>query len=396
MTSKTKFDLIAKSLILRSEKPNKGLDAIASNNPNQMNRIVAYLDSGEKVVVAQRAGKGGMDFNKILGGKVYAVAADGVSPVFEKVDGKPSKTQKTEDGLPLYSSSGFYLLSSKEYPALDLMSCYTRLINNGEHVLLVTDAQLKESKPVRLESELDLDMLPSLMEDMLSDEHNLVTRFDLDANKRRRRGIERAKEEADDNDETYTGVAFKELSASKKDGNPFLLVSIALPSGEYETAIVLREAVVENPDYDDGRSMTQYYTAQEAALAFTSTTQNELIKELIDQAGGADVIITRGHVMRTSVSFRRKVENVREAPPEKRVYGDAVYIDGASKHWCKGIVTLMHSMHPNFPTADYEAHHYVAAVRQAEVGMVKNGDRWTPPVTIATDVVALQLDALKA
>jgi hypothetical protein len=52
--------------------------------------------------------------------------------------------------------------------------------------------------------------------------------------------------------------------------------------------------------------------------------------------------------------------------------------------WCKALVSIMHSQHPGFPRADYDAHHYVAALRQAEVGMNKraDGSGWEPPAAI--------------
>jgi len=73
MTSAKNFDLVVRSTLVRSEKANKGLDTLPAPNPNQMNRIIGYLPDGTKVVIAQRPGKGGMDFNKIMGGKVFAV-----------------------------------------------------------------------------------------------------------------------------------------------------------------------------------------------------------------------------------------------------------------------------------------------------------------------------------
>lgn len=386
MTSAKNFDLVVRSTIVRSEKANKGLDTLPAPNPNQMNRIIGYLPDGTKIVIAQRPGKGGMDFNKIMGGKVFAVAADGISPVFEKdKEGKATKTVKQEDGLPLYSSSGFYLMSSKEYPALDMLDAYTKLLNRGEQVALVTAAQLKATDKLVLESELDLEMMGATLLELLADSHNLVARFDADANKKRRRGIDRAKEEAEDAGEPFSGVAFKEVAVSKKDGNPLVVLSYrVVGSAEVQTLQVLREAEMVNEDYDDGRTFTKYFTPEEALDALVQSKPYQQLAQLVDSGKAVEVAMTQGHLMRTSVSFRRKAENVLAAGTDKPLFGDAVYIHGALTNWCRGLVSILHSMHPNFPSADYDAHHYVVAVRQAEVGMSKkaDGSGWTPPKVI--------------
>lgn len=380
MTPLKKFDLTVKSAIIRSEKPNKGLEAIAAPNPNQMNRLIGYLADGTKIMVAQRPGKGGMDFNKLMGGKVYAVAADGISPVFEKdKDGKPTKTQKQEDGLPLYSSSGFYLLSSKEYPALHLIEGYTLLRNRGEQVWILTKEQLAAKQKQELSDDMDWDLLTCALEASLSDDNNLVKAYDPDINKKRKRGIERAKEEAEDANEDYSGVQFSELAVSKKDGNPFLMYCWHIEGGEAKVGALLREAEVVDEDRDDGRTKMEYYTAEEAVAKFSESASAKEIQSALEAGHKVTFNFVQGHVMRTSVSFRRKVENVLNEAT-KTQYGDAVYILAAQKGWTRGILTLMHSQHPNFPQADYDAHHFVAACRQAEIGMnKKEGGGWTLP-----------------
>lgn len=391
MSTKKKFDLTVRSTIIRSEKPNKGLDAVEAPNPHQMNRIIGFLPDGTRAIIAQRPGKGGMDFNKLMGGKVFAVAADGISPVYEKdKDQKPTKNIKVEDGLPLYSSSGFYLMSSKDYMALDMMECYTRLLNRGLQVLLVTDAQLRASQRVTLESELDLEMLGAQLVELLGDEHNMLSRFDADINKKRKRGIERAKEEAEDANEEYSGVAFSELSVSKKDGNPFLMLSWKV-GGQTHSFNLMREQ--EFPGEKD-RVITKYYTADEALAECAKSKAYKALEAELAAGRGVEVCLTQGHVMRTSVSFRRKCENVLAAGTDKPLYGDAVYIHGALMGWTRGLVSVLHSMHPNFPAADYDAHHFVAAVRQAEIGMSKKGDGsgWNPPQIVHHPLEAYQFE----
>lgn len=381
MLAKTKpsFDLIVRSSIVRGERPTDGLVAIPAPNPNLMNRIIGFLDDGQKVVVCQRPSKGGMDFTKIMGGKVYAVAADALSPVFEKgPDKQPTKTIKTEDGLPVYSSSGFYMMSSKEYPALEIKEYYTRLINKGQHVLLVSPAQLAAKQSHTLESEFDLELLTMTWQEALGDENNLVAKFDEDINKARKRSLQRAREDAEDANENFEGPEFAELAVSKKDGNPFIHLSWHDEAGHH-FAGVMREGEEVN---DDGKLVTVYYSPEEAITAFMNSRACKAILASLEAGKPVSLSWMQGHLMRTSVSFKRKVENLLKTPPEAPVYGDFVYIRGAMQTWCKGLVTLMHSHHPRFPKADYDALHYVAAPRQAEIGMNKLGDKYSPPAII--------------
>lgn len=388
MTPLKTYELTVRSMVIRGEKANKGLEALPAPNEHQMNRIKGFLIDGTPVIVAQRPGKGGMDFNKLMGGKVYAVAADGISPVFEKENGKPTKKQKVEEGLPLYSSSGFYLLSSKEYPALELLDGFTLLRDKGATVWLLSQAQLDARSKAELTSELDWDLLAMELETALGDDYNLVAKFDEVTNKKRMRGIERAQQEAEDNGESYSGVSFKEVKVSKKDGNPFVYFAWTSSSGVSAVGSIARQAEVTD---EADRIVTRYFDAAEAMAAFVASKDyRQLMREL---SAGHTVQFgwAQGHVMRTSVSFRRKAENVLAAPADKPQYGDAVYIQAALKQWTKGLLAVMQSQHPNFPQADYDAHHYVVSCRQAEVGMSKSGERWTPPQALCYDVGKLLL-----
>lgn len=375
-----KYELLVRSTVLRGEKPTKGLDATIAPNPNQMNRLVGYLPDGTKVVVAQRPGKGGMDFNKLLGGKVFAVAADGMSAVYEKdKDGKATKIQKKEDGLPLYSSSGFYTMSSKDYPALEIIEAYTLLRGNGALVWILTEKNLEDRQKFNVSSEIDLDLALAAIKGALSDDNNLVARFDAEINKKRERTLRRAKEDADaaveeGTGEPYAGAEYVQLAVSKKDGNPFVLFCWTADGAEPKMGAVTREREIQ----EEGRTVSKFLTADEALEHFT-TTQGYMDLQAAVQAGKTvNLSFARGHIMRTSVSCRRKAENVLKEL-EKTAYGDAVYIVSAVKAWTKGLLSVMHSQHPKFPADDYDAHHYVTSVRQAEIGMNKVEGKWTPP-----------------
>lgn len=374
-----KYELLVRSTVLRGERPTKGLDATIAPNPNQMNRLVGYLPDGTKVVVAQRPGKGGMDFNKLLGGKVFAVAADGMSPVFEKdKDGKATKIQKKEDGLPLYSSSGFYTMSSKDYPALEIIEAYTLLRGNGALVWILTEKNLEDRQKFSMTSGMDLDLALVAMKNALSDENNLVARFDAEINKKRSLTLRRAKEDAeaavDEGGDPYTGAEFVQLSVSKKDGNPFVLFCWTADGAEPKMGAVTREREVQ----EEGRTVSKFLTAEEAFEHFITTQGYKDIQAAVEAGKTVDLSFARGHIMRTSVSCRRKAENVLKEL-DKPAYGDAVYIHSAVKAWTKGLLSVMHSQHPKFPGEDYDAHHYVTSVRQAEIGMNKVDGKWTPP-----------------
>lgn len=374
-----KFDLTVRSTILRGEK-SKGLEATEAATTHQMNRLIGVMPDGTKVVVAQRPGKGGMDFTKLLGGKVFAVAADGVSPVYEKDgEGKATKVQKKEDGMPLYSSSGFYSMSSKEYPALEIIEAYTLLRDKGNLVWLLTEKDLAERQKLSMTSDMDLDLMIVAIKAALSDEANLVAPFDADINKKRERVIRRAKEDAEagveDGGDPYSGANFEPRAASKKDGNPFVLFCWTVDGAEPKMGAVTRELEVQ----EDGRPVTKFLTVEEALENFATTQGYKDIVAALDEGKTVGFSFARGHVMRTSVSFRRKTENVLK-DVGKPAYGDAVYIHAALKGWTKGQLSLMHSQHPTFPQADYDAHHYVAACRQAEIGMNKKDGKWLPPV----------------
>jgi len=390
-SSHAQFDFVAISGVIRSEKPNKGLEAVMASNPNQQNRIIGYLPDGVKVVVAQRPGRGGMDFTKLMGGKVFSVAADALSPVYEKgEDKKPTKNIKMEGGLPLYSSSGFYTLSTKDYPALGVMECYARVLPGGEQVLLVATDAITNKQTLRLESDFDLDVLTDFLVASLDDANNLVACYDEEINKKRERESRRAKEDADAANEPFEGPAFKELSVSKKDGNPLALLAWSTAAGEVRDAVIVRET--EGLD-DADRPVTQYLSAREAVDLFQTTEAFAELNDELRNGRAVSLAFAVGHLMRSSVSFRKKVVNTAAEPADKVLYGDAAYIRGVTTSWARSIVVLLNSQHPGFPRADYDSHFYVAAPRQAEIGMKKkpDGSGWLPPQVVSYDLRGLLL-----
>lgn len=366
-------DLLVRSVILREEKPGKGLVGVLPDNPHQSNRVIGCLPNGQKVVVAQRPGKGGMDFNKILGGKILAVAADGFSPIYEKEDGKRTNKQKLENGLPVFSSSGFYQLSSKEYAALDLFEAYVWLHQRGELAALVTEAQLSARKRYRLTASAALESIVADWRDLLDDRHNLVSRFDEQVNKKRNRAIMLAQGEAEDAGGDYEGAAFQALSASSKDGNPFVLISWRVGEDPVRAAFLSRQA----QDTTGEHPVTNYFTPEEAIQRFMAGSAGLRIQNALNEGRSVSLAYAQGHLMRTSVMLRRKAEAVIGSSP---IYGDGVFIRDALKGWAHGLIAVMHSMHPKFPYEDYDAHHYVIGLHQGTIGMNKKpGGGWHPP-----------------
>lgn len=381
------FDLVVKSTILRGERPNKSVDAQEAKTPHQANRVIGYLTDGTKVAIAKRPGKGGVDFNKLLGDKVYAIAADGTSPVFEKdAKGNVTKVQKVEDGLPLYSSSGFYLLSSKDYPALKIGEYFTLLRENGAELIMVSQEQLNQTQVVPVGSEFDLEMLEGLVLEALDDKHNLVAGFDAAINRKRSRAIQTAVDLAQDDNLEYEGAPYADCVVSKRDGNPVVVLFWDRPGMPRESLLVLRQTQVMSAK---NNLVTSPLNAEDAWNLFKNSTDYADLVKFANSGEPLTVGIIQGHLMRTSVVFRRKVEAVLAAPSE-RMYGDAVYIHGALQSWCKGIVSIMHSSHPKFPNQDYPAHYYVVAPRQAEIGMKKrpNNGGWEPPEPVFADIMS--------
>lgn len=365
-----KKSLVAKSVILTGEKPNTGIQAFPSPNPNQPDRILAYLD-GTPVMVAKRRGTGGVDINKLASGKIYAIAADAFSPVYEKNEsGKPTNVQKTHDGLPLFSSSGFYAMSSRDYPAVLLEKPLVRLLDMGESLVMVTRAQLQKTQRHVLQDELGLELFGQALLELMQDEHNIVARFDADFNKKRKRAIQRAQEEAEDNGESYTGVEYKELAVSKRDGAPAVLLGWKSSNGQWGEHLVLRHGEVQGDDPTDLVKRVAYFEPQEAVEYFWAGPVGQSLRGAVAAGREVEIFITPANWMRTSVSFKRKVANFNNGEMKKG-FGDAVFIEAAQQGWVKALVSVLQMFHPQFPQKDYDCLHYVAAPRQAEVRMVK-------------------------
>jgi hypothetical protein len=373
--------MLARTLIVRAEKPGKPLDVQPAKSEHQTNRVRGFTLEGEPVVVAQRTSKAGVDFNKLLGGKVYAVAADACAPVMEKDDqGKPTKKQKTEDGALLYSCSGFYCLSSKDYPALELSCPWALLLERGAKALLLSPAQLQGRKRLRLEDcDLDLELLQAELEQALDDAHCLVRGHDDAVNRKRRRAIDAARAEAEDQGEAYAGVDFATLSSSPKDGNPFVMY---VWEGEHDagSGLVLREQTFGGEKF----ATTEYYSAEQAVALFRQSPAWERLERALED-GSVEFSFVRGNLMRTSISFRRKCEQAL-APGSAASFGDAAFIRGAAAGWVRSACAILYSQHPLFPGKDYDSLHYVAALRQAEMGLDRHEDRWGTPQPIHYDI----------
>lgn len=358
-------ELLAKSVIIRGERADKPLEAIPAPNPNQTNRIIGYLPNGQKVVVAQRPGRGGVEFTKLVGGKVLAVAADGFSPVYEKgADKKPTTVQKTENGLPLFSSSGFYLLSSKAYPALDVFSALVKIADKGEIIDMVSPQQLETRQRRRL---TEFDQYRTLLGEwvaLLGYEHNRCAQYDGIVNKRREIALRRASEDAAMQGEEFTGPAYAQLEVSPKDGNPFLYVVWRAGEAPLQDAMVLRQCDRE----ENGHLVTDFFGPEEAVKEFTRSAAGKAIAAALKAGTPVSIAFVQGHRLRGSVAFRRKVENLVERPSS---FGDGVFIQGALQGWTQALVALLQSAHPKFPLADYSAHYYVATCHQQAIRMKK-------------------------
>lgn len=366
----TKFDLIVKSEIIVADKPTKAIEARPSNNPHVPDRIQGFLQDGTAVMVAKRPGKGGIEFNKFFSGKIYAVSADGFSAIMEKDEGgKKTNTQKEEEGMKLFSSSGFYLLSSKDYPSLKCFKAYTRLSSDGSLIYSIAESGVNVVD-VKLAAGASLDAVETTILDKLNDSFNLVSPFNADVNKKRKRAITSAQEAAEDDGEEYTGAKYTELEVSKKDGTPFVLVLCKTDAGVHQFLVSRRK---EKPSADGKHVNVEMLTAEEALSEFKGSKQYSSLQARVSQ--GASLKIVQGWMMRSSVSFKGKIDLVKEKEPD---FGASVYIHSALKGWTKAICTMMYSKHPKFPQEDYEHNSYVMACLQAEIGINRQGKKQTP------------------
>lgn len=366
----TKFDLIVKSEIITSDKPTKPIEARPSNNPHIPDRIQGFLQDGTPVMVAKRPGKGGIEFNKFFSGKIYAVSADGFSAIMEKDDkGKKSNTQKEEEGMKLYSSSGFYLLSSKDYPSLKCFKAYTRLSSDGSLIYSIPETNININD-LTLQAGESLEKVESIVLAKLDDSLNLVAPFNADVNKKRKRAITTAQETAEDDGEDYTGAKYTELEVSKKDGTPFVLILCKTAAGVNQFLVSRRR---EKPSADGKHTNIEMLSALDALEEFKGSKQYANLLARVSQ--GAELKIIQGWLMRSSVSFKGKIDLVREKEPD---FGASVYIHSALKGWTKAICTMMYSKHPKFPQEDYEHNSYVMACLQAEIGINRQGKKQTP------------------
>lgn len=366
----TKFDLIVKSEIITSDKPTKPIEARPSNNPHIPDRIQGFLQDGTPVMVAKRPGKGGIEFNKFFSGKIYAVSADGFSAIMEKDEnGKKSNNQKEEEGMKLYSSSGFYLLSSKDYPSLKCFKAYTRLSADGSLIYSIPESNINTTE-LALGANADLEPVEAEILAKLNDSLNLVAPFNADVNKKRKRAITTAQETAEDDGEEYTGAKYTELEVSKKDGTPFVIILCKTEAGVNQFLVSRRK---EKPSADGKHTNIEMLTAQEALVEFKASKQYANLQARVAQ--GATLKLVQGWLMRASVSFKGKIDLVREKEPD---FGASVYIHSALKGWTKAICTMMYSKHPKFPQEDYEYNSYVMACLQAEIGINRQGKKQTP------------------
>lgn len=373
----------AKSAIVRGSHSNTPLEAKPAPNPHTGDRIIGHLADGEKVIVAIRpGGSGGMEFSKLLGGKVYAVAADGFSPVIDK----DTKKQKVEDGLPLFSSSGLYLLSSKEYPALHAFEAFTRLAAAGQVVLTLSVEQLSRQETFTLDNEFELDMLVEQLRSSLTGTPNLFQASAAQVNKKREREIRTAKEEAEDRSAPYQGVDYCELPVSPRSGSPFLAICVRIPDSSTPPSGQALTLFVEEAAPDGKPPRLVVLGIDQALHRWTEGELYARIKKRVLSGLPVEVSWACGYAVRTSVSFKKKVDNALS--PTDRGFGDSAYIKSALGGWARGIVATMFSRHPGFPRSEYDALHFVAAPRQAELQMTRRIEG-QPPTAPTVPVVPL-------
>ncbi|MCX8017331.1 MAG: hypothetical protein N2690_05460 [Rhodocyclaceae bacterium] len=355
---------IAKTSIV-SAPNNGGIKVELSTHPAKPHYVLGLVD-GQEVAIAL-AGKGGVDINKLASGRVLALAADGFRPAFEKEAAQSGpKEQKTHNGRPLFLASGFYLLSTKDYPAHCILQGYMRLLDEGERLAIVTEKSLRQAGVFTLSGRDDLLRFHEWAVQALDDAHNFLHRFDADVNKRKARILRRAQEDAEDAGEVLQAVELKPLAADAKDGSAALLL-LWHRNGQPQSHLVRRhiEVARDEPLAADARLV--FAPPKEAMAAFWRTPAGGELASTVKSGKPINLVAVRGCVMRTSVSARKKIDNARHSTEQ---HGEAVWLRAALQGWVRGMAPVLSMQHPEFPRKDYDVLHYVAAPRQAEIELV--------------------------
>lgn len=205
----------------------------------------------------------------------------------------------------------------------------------------------------------------------LSDDLSLVRAHDEEFNRKRRRMIQRAGEEAEDLGEQYAGVAYEPLVASPRDGAPCVVLGWRSPAGEWCNHLITRHIEVPNEDDPlDPIAKVRMCDPKDVVQHFWDGRIGKALIAAVKGGRSIELCATPGHVMRTSVSFKRKVQNLQSGEMKKG-FGDAVFIEAALGGWVRSIVSVLPMFHPQFPAVDYDSLHYVAAPRQSEVELVR-------------------------
>ena len=366
---------IVQSAIIVGMNPGKPLEIQLSENPHKANKIIGRLLDGTAVIVSLRPGRGGVPINKLSTGKVFAVAADSFSPVYEKEGGKPTKRQKVEaDGTLHFSTGACYLMSTGEYKALVMGYYLTYVPQSGDEFFVIDSAAITTRVQVTLRNKEDYVAFLRYMCRCLNPNNNWMHVHNSVINRVRARKIRTAQEQADEEGYVYEGIQPNDLDIDPRDGAPTVFLDVRDAVLTSQSAFEIVRCAMGRIEPDTGRISYTHMSHTDRMKTFANEPLAHRIVARLKAGREVVVSIAQGATFRQSVSTKKKFANALDGSNS----GDSFYCNHAIGKWTNSMVGVMHSTHPRFPNEDYTTNHFVASLRQAEVLMENGSGSWRP------------------
>lgn len=367
---------VVRSEIIVGRINGRPIEVEISDNPHKASKLIGCRLDGTPVTVSLRQGRGGVPLNKLASGKVHAVSADSFSPVYEKVNGKTTKKQKVEqDGSLHFSTGACYLISTNEYKSIILGAYYTYIFNGGNEAYVIHESAIESRKQVYLSSRVDVSRMLSTIKAMIDPVHHWMNQHIDGINRSKARKIRNERERLEDDGQEYSGIEPMNLDADLRDGGPTLFIDVRNESNLSVGGFSAIRSTVEEINPISGQINVKSVSPTERIEIFKQSPLFKRIVQVIDQGGRIIFSYASGSSFRTSVSTRKKFSNALEG---SSFSGDSFYCTKAQGKWTNSIIGVMHSMHPQFPSADYDVNHFVATIRQRELAMSNATGSWLP------------------
>ncbi len=411
------FDAVGRSVIMYAVDPRtdqnlmsaKTLRVEESGNPHVPDKVIGYLGDGTKVAIAVRTGgNGGNEINKIA--KMSVVRLDGFMVSYDTSagGGAKDKTPVMHGDAIFATTSGAYMLRSKQSPALIVGEAFCHLYKDGTRTALFpTDVAGNALHIASDAGEEFKTELSRVLIEQLDPSNNLFGEINDVMNKRRERGIRSAKEEAEDGGTEYAGVQFKPGVVSGNDGNPCVLVTAQVKTADGKDEFWQAVASLERAEGKFGN--IKIMSPAQAVDSFKETQFYRNVNAALAEGREVVVAALTGHVVRNIKSFSDRCKEVAEGIDQKKVeFGDGPFIKSAMSGFTKSIYAITGSLHPKFPAEDYwvddkkevASHKFVVNPGQAEIGMRRDpgnpAGRAKPEAAVTYDVPLKMILAVKA